>query len=122
MIQSTNQTFGVQQQNNNRQLQGPQNTGNLQGPQNAGNLQGPQNTGNLQGLQNTSNFQGALNSGRQAPGPQTIPNLFIDAYTPVQQYNDLVEGSSPFDRAQGVEISPQNTQLSRDLFSGFSFT
>ncbi|KAF0524642.1 hypothetical protein F8M41_015094 [Gigaspora margarita] len=86
MSQSTNQTFGVQQQNNNRQLQGQQNTGNLQGPQNAGNLQGPQNTGNLQGLQNT------------------------------------IEGSSPFDQAQGVEISPQNTQLSRDLFSGFSFT
>ncbi|CAG8824138.1 25086_t:CDS:1, partial [Gigaspora rosea] len=53
MNQSTNQTSCVQRQNNNRQLQGPH------------NLQGPQNTGNL---------QGALNAGRQAPGPQTIPN------------------------------------------------
>ncbi|RIB27160.1 hypothetical protein C2G38_2161361 [Gigaspora rosea] len=100
MNQSTNQTSCVQRQNNNRQLQGPH------------NLQGPQNTGNL---------QGALNAGRQAPGPQTIPNLFVDTYTPVQQYNDLVGGSNPFVRMQGVEISSQRTQISIHLFLGFSF-
>ncbi|KAF0497539.1 hypothetical protein F8M41_020668 [Gigaspora margarita] len=94
MNQSTNQNFAVQRQNNNLQLQGPQNTGNL---------------------------QGVLNAGRQAPGPQNAPNLFIDTYTPVQQYNDLVGGSNPFVRMQGVEISLQSTQTSMHLFLGFSF-
>ncbi|CAG8810101.1 39986_t:CDS:1 [Gigaspora margarita] len=103
MSQSMNQTFAVQWQNTNRQLQGPQNTGNLQGALNAGNL------------------QGALNAGRQAPGPQTVPNLFIDTYTPVQQYNDLVGGSNPFVRMQGVEISSQSNQTSMHLLLGFSF-
>ncbi|CAG8800259.1 12977_t:CDS:1 [Gigaspora margarita] len=121
MNQSTNPNFGVQRQNNNRQLQGPQNTGNLQRPQNTSNLQGLQNTGNLQGPQNPGNLQGALNTGRQARGPQTIPNLFIDTYTPVQQYNDLVGGSNPFIRAQGVEISSQSIKISIHLFLGFSF-
>ncbi|CAG8727993.1 42279_t:CDS:1 [Gigaspora margarita] len=103
MSESTNQTFTVQRQNNNRQLLGPQSTGNLQGPQNSGNL------------------QGALNAGRQAPGPQTVPNLFIDTYTPVQQYNDLVGGSNPFVKMQDVEISSQSTQTSMHLILGFSF-
>ncbi|CAG8809197.1 40486_t:CDS:2, partial [Gigaspora margarita] len=75
-----NQTFVVQRQNNNHQLQR---------------------------LQNTGSFQRALNTGRQAAGPQTIPNLFIDTYTPVQQYNDLIGGSNPFFITQDVEISPQ---------------
>ncbi|CAG8845613.1 362_t:CDS:1, partial [Gigaspora margarita] len=88
MNQSTNQAFGVQQRNNNRQLQRPQNTGN---------------------------FQRALNTGGQAPGPQNIPNLFIDTYTSVQRYNDLVGGSNPFIRTQDVEISLQSTQVSMDL-------
>ncbi|RIB27159.1 hypothetical protein C2G38_2161356 [Gigaspora rosea] len=77
MNQSTNQTFGLQQ-NNNRQLQRPQNTGNL---------------------------QRALNTGRQALGPQNTPNLFNDTY------NDLVRGSNPLTRTQGVEISPQIYKL-----------
>ncbi|RIB27158.1 hypothetical protein C2G38_2161351 [Gigaspora rosea] len=62
------------------------------------------------------------NAGRQAPRPQNTPNLFTDTLTAVQQYNDLVEGSNPFIRTQDVETSPQSTQLSRDLFFGFSFT
>ncbi|KAF0332843.1 hypothetical protein F8M41_006340 [Gigaspora margarita] len=94
MNQSTNQTFGVQYQSTNRQLQRPQTTGNL---------------------------QRALNTGRQAPGPQNTPTLFIDTYTSAQQYNDLVGGSDPFVRTQSVEISPQSTQISMHLFSGFSF-
>ncbi|KAF0497540.1 hypothetical protein F8M41_020674 [Gigaspora margarita] len=94
MNQSTNQTFGVQHQSANRQLQRPQNTGNL---------------------------QRALNTGRQAPGPQNTPNLFIDNYTSAQRYNDLVGGSDPFVRTQSVEISPQSTQISMHLFLGFSF-
>ncbi|CAG8479946.1 41728_t:CDS:2 [Gigaspora margarita] len=90
-----NQNFAVQRQNNNRQLQRLQNTGNL---------------------------QRALNTGRQAAGSQNTQNLFIDTFTPVQRYNDLVGGSNPFFSAQDVEISPQNTQYSMHLFSGFFFT
>ncbi|KAF0412526.1 hypothetical protein F8M41_007906 [Gigaspora margarita] len=77
MNQTTNQTFGVQRQNNNRHLQRPQNLG------------------------------------RQAARPQNTPNLFTDTFTAIQQNNDLVEGSNPFIRTQGVEISTQSTQLSR---------
>ncbi|KAF0497543.1 hypothetical protein F8M41_020672 [Gigaspora margarita] len=93
MSQSTNQTFGVQQQSTNRRLQRPPNTGSL---------------------------QRALNTGRQSPRPQNTPNLLIDTYTSEQRYNDLVGGSKPFARTQNVEISPQSTQISMHLFLGFS--
>ncbi|CAG8509473.1 8062_t:CDS:1, partial [Gigaspora margarita] len=91
MSQSTNQTFGVQQQSINRQLLRPQNTGNL---------------------------QRALNTGRQAPRPQNTPNLLIDTYISEQRYNDLVGGSTPFARTQSIEISPEGTQISMHLFLG----
>ncbi|KAF0412533.1 hypothetical protein F8M41_007913 [Gigaspora margarita] len=94
MNQSTKQTFGVQHQSTNRQLQRPQNTGNP----------------------STS-----IKYWQTSSGPQNTPTLFIDTYTSAQRYNDLVGGSDPFVRTQSVEISPQSTQISMHLFLGFYF-
>ncbi|CAG8815013.1 28343_t:CDS:2 [Gigaspora margarita] len=64
-----------------------------------------------------------LNTRRQArrPRPQNTTNPPVGAFTAIQQYADLIEGSSPFTELQNAEISSQNTQYPTALFSGFSF-
>ncbi|CAG8798944.1 29931_t:CDS:1, partial [Gigaspora margarita] len=61
----------------------------------------------VQRQNNNRQLRRPQNIGRQTPRPQNTSNLFTDTFTAVQQYNDLVEGSDPFVRTQGVESSPQ---------------
>ncbi|CAG8730873.1 156_t:CDS:1 [Dentiscutata erythropus] len=102
MNQSTNQLIGAQPQNNIGQLQRPRNIGGLQ------NANGQ--------LRRTTNI--AMLPMR----PQNTANLFTGTFTSVQQYADLINGSDPFTRTQGVEnLPPQNSRLSTLLFLGVSF-
>ncbi|KAF0555927.1 hypothetical protein F8M41_016542 [Gigaspora margarita] len=68
-------------------------------------------------------FRRILNTRRQArrPRPQNTTNPPVGTFTAIQQYVDLVEGSSPFNELQNAEIPSQNTQYPTALFSGFSF-
>ncbi|RIB01758.1 hypothetical protein C2G38_2229746 [Gigaspora rosea] len=68
-------------------------------------------------------FRRVLNTRRQARRlrPQNTTNPPVGVFTAIQQYADLVEGSSPFNGLQNAGISSQNTQYPTGLFSGFSF-
>ncbi|CAG8779615.1 13394_t:CDS:1 [Dentiscutata erythropus] len=103
MNRSTNPIINVQSQSNNGQLQSPQNIG---GPRNANGQ-----------LQRTTNI------GMLPIRPQNTANLFTGTYTSVQQYADLINGTDPFTRTQGVEnLPPQSIRFSTLLFSGVSFS
>ncbi|CAG8525435.1 11276_t:CDS:1 [Dentiscutata erythropus] len=100
MNQTTNQIIGVQPQNNNGRLQRLQNIG---GPRNA-NSQVPR----------------IPNIGMPPLRTQNNVNLFTSNFTAVQ--HDLINGTDPFTRMQGVEnLPPQSPQLSAVLFLGVSF-
>ncbi|CAG8794209.1 21516_t:CDS:2 [Dentiscutata erythropus] len=85
----------------------PQNNGQLQGSY---NVSGPQNAGGL--------FQRTLNTGTHSR-PQNTVNIIVNTFIDVQRYIDLVEGTDPFTKTQGIENSQsQDVQFSTLLISG----
>ncbi|CAG8784191.1 26780_t:CDS:2 [Gigaspora margarita] len=133
MNQPTNQTFGVQGENNNRQLRKPQNTDrHAPRPQNTPNLfndtfTAVQQNNDLVKVSNpfcstakywsaTKNqqfwwytnagglHQRTLNIGTQSLRSQNALNIFTDDFIYVQRYNDLAGGTYPFTRSQDAEI------------------
>ncbi|CAG8601836.1 19770_t:CDS:1 [Dentiscutata erythropus] len=98
-MNQTNQIIGVQPQNNNDQLQILQNIGR---PRNA-NIQLPRTP----------------NIGMPPLRSQNNANLFTSTFIAVQ--HDLISGTDPFARMQGVGNPLQSTPFSTLLFSGVSF-
>ncbi|CAG8440730.1 4128_t:CDS:1 [Dentiscutata heterogama] len=103
MSQPTVQIISVQIRNNSGQLLRSQIIG---GPQNA-----------------NGQFQRALNIGMLPTRSQNTANLSSDAFIAVQQHMDLISGTYPFTRIQGIENTQpsQSTRFSTMLFSGSSF-
>ncbi|CAG8805273.1 21024_t:CDS:1, partial [Gigaspora margarita] len=65
-------------------------------------------------------FQGVSNIGVQLPRLQNTANRFNGAFIDIQQYADLINGTNPFIRVQGIEHSPQQSiQFSTLGFQGF---
>ncbi|CAG8750822.1 26808_t:CDS:1, partial [Racocetra persica] len=79
---------------------------NSQLQNNNGSLQRPQNISSSQNA--NGQFRGASNIGGQ---PLRLQNQLISITIAAQYYIDLVEGTDPFTRTQGLEnSSPQNSQ------------
>ncbi|CAG8683437.1 136_t:CDS:1, partial [Dentiscutata heterogama] len=98
MSHSTNQSVSAQPQNNGQ----PQGSYNVSGPQNAGGL-----------------LQRTLNTGTQSSRPQNTVNIIVHTFIDVQRYTDLVEGTDPFTKTQGIETpQSQDVQFSALLISG----
>ncbi|CAG8504030.1 16550_t:CDS:1, partial [Dentiscutata erythropus] len=60
---------------------------------------------NSNGPQNGGRSQMLLNIGRQLSNRQDTTN----AFNPDQRYEDLVNGTNPFNKLQSAEISTENT-------------
>ncbi|KAF0540716.1 hypothetical protein F8M41_006335 [Gigaspora margarita] len=101
-MNQSNQAIGTHSQINNGHQQRNTNNG------------GPQSV--------IGQFQGVSNISVQLPRLQNTANRFNGAFIDIQQYTDLINGTSPFIRVQGTEHSPQQSiQFSTLLFSGISF-
>ncbi|RIB20730.1 hypothetical protein C2G38_2178560 [Gigaspora rosea] len=80
-----------------------------------------QSSHNIRGLQNINNqLQRNLNIGMPPPRLQNTTNSLPETFIAIQ--HDLINGTDPFLRMQGVaNLPPQSPPFSTLLFSGVSF-